>query len=63
MLPGKEVVDKDLFSIALKQDELAEKLGKGIPRGTSMLMEGEIGSGGALSANACATGSCPTAIQ
>lgn len=45
--PGKEVVDKDLFSIALKQDELAEKLGKGIPRGTSMLMEGEIGSGGA----------------
>jgi archaeal flagellar protein FlaH len=43
--PGKEVLDKDLFSIALKQDELAEKLGKGIPRGTSMLMEGEIGSG------------------
>jgi archaeal flagellar protein FlaH len=42
---GGEVVDKDLFSIALKQDELAEKLGKGIPRGTSMLLEGEIGSG------------------
>ncbi len=42
---GGEVLDKDLFSIALKQDELAEKLGKGIPRGTSMLLEGEIGSG------------------
>ena len=42
---GGEVVDKDLFSIALKQDELGEKLGKGIPRGTSMLLEGEIGSG------------------
>ncbi|MGD0818454.1 MAG: ATPase domain-containing protein [Methanomassiliicoccales archaeon] len=40
-----ESKDKDLFSMALKQDELAEKLGKGIPRGTSMLLEGEIGSG------------------
>ena len=42
---GGEVINKDLFSMALKQDELAEKLGKGIPRGTSMLLEGEIGSG------------------
>ena len=42
---GGEVVSKDFFSMALKQDELAEKLGKGIPRGTNMLLEGEIGSG------------------
>lgn len=43
--PASESSVKDVFSIALKQDELAEKLGKYIPRGTSMLLEGEIGSG------------------
>ncbi|HEY3419777.1 MAG TPA: ATPase domain-containing protein [Methanomassiliicoccales archaeon] len=43
--PASESIDKDLFSIALKQDELADKLGKWIPRGTNMLLEGEIGSG------------------
>ncbi len=30
--PASESSVKDVFSIALKQDELAEKLGKGISR-------------------------------
>ncbi len=35
----------DLFNIHLDQDELAVKLGNGIPRGSTMLIEGAEGSG------------------
>jgi flagellar protein FlaH len=35
----------DLFDIHLKQDELAVKLGGGIPRGSTVLIEGAEGSG------------------
>jgi len=35
----------DLFGIHLKQDELAVKMGGGIPRGSTMLIEGAEGSG------------------
>lgn len=35
----------DMVNMTLKQDELADKLGKGIPRGANMLLEGEVGSG------------------
>ncbi|NLT37786.1 MAG: AAA family ATPase [Methanomassiliicoccus sp.] len=36
---------QDLYSIHLKQDELALKMGGGIPRGSTMLIEGGEGSG------------------
>mgnify|MGYP001023974033 CR=1 FL=1 len=36
---------RDLFNIHLEQDELAVKLGGGIPRGSTVLIEGAEGSG------------------
>jgi flagellar protein FlaH len=36
---------KDLYSIYLERDELAEKLGGGIPKGSIVFIEGEEGSG------------------
>lgn len=36
---------QDLYSIHLKQDELGLKMGGGIPRGSTMLIEGAEGSG------------------
>lgn len=35
----------DLFGIHLKQDELASRMGGGLPRGSTMLIEGAEGSG------------------
>ncbi|MBI0584383.1 MAG: hypothetical protein ISF22_09180 [Methanomassiliicoccus sp.] len=42
---AKKPIRHDLFGIHLKQDELALKLGGGIPRGSTMLIEGAEGSG------------------
>lgn len=36
---------RDLFGIHLRQDELAQKLGGGIPKGSTVLIEGVEGSG------------------
>lgn len=42
---SKGEIRHDLFGIHLKQDELASRLGGGLPRGSTMLIEGAEGSG------------------
>lgn len=42
---GSQVLRQDLFGIHLKQDELSLKLGGGIPKGSTVLIEGVEGSG------------------
>lgn len=42
---GSGTTRHDLFGIHLKQDELAARMGGGLPRGSTMLIEGAEGSG------------------
>jgi flagellar protein FlaH len=42
---GGEGLRHDIFNISLKQDELGLKMGGGIPRGSTVLIEGAEGSG------------------
>jgi flagellar protein FlaH len=42
---GTKSTSKDVYSISLESDELSEKMGGGLPKGSIVLIEGEEGSG------------------